>query len=91
MAVKKAKSSSKNKKAAKKAVKKPVKKTVKKAVKKTGKKTAGKGKKFTKEELFPLIQKRAFQLWKQAGKPFGNDWEFWFKAEKEIKAKYGKK
>ncbi len=72
--------------------KKTVKETkAKKTAKKIVKKTSGRSKKLTQEEMFPLIQKRAFHLWRQAGKPFGNDWEFWFKAEKEIKAKYAKK
>ena len=30
------------------------------------------------------IRKRAYQLWKSAGKPNGNPDDFWYQAEKEI-------
>ena len=43
-----------------------------------------KKKKMSEEEIFDFIQDRAYRLWDQAGRPQGKDWEFWFKAEKEI-------
>ncbi|HEC68824.1 MAG TPA: DUF2934 domain-containing protein [Candidatus Omnitrophica bacterium] len=41
--------------------------------------------KFSPEQIFDFIQDRAYRLWDQAGRPQGRDWEFWFKAEKEVK------
>ena len=41
--------------------------------------------KMTEEEVSRFIQDRALRLWDQAKRPQGKDWEFWFKAEKEIK------
>ncbi|CCE08189.1 hypothetical protein BRAS3843_2650012 [Bradyrhizobium sp. STM 3843] len=32
------------------------------------------------------ISKRAHQLWEQAGRPSGRDQEFWYEAERQIKA-----
>jgi DUF2934 family protein len=31
------------------------------------------------------IRTRAYQLWEQAGRPSGRDWEFWFEAERQIR------
>ncbi len=31
-----------------------------------------------------LVKKRAYQLWKEAGRPFCDSNKFWFQAEKEI-------
>ena len=36
-----------------------------------------------------MIALKAYFLWKNAGKPDGNDWLFWFEAEKEIKRDLG--
>ena len=47
-------------------------------------------KKPNEEEIFAFIQDRAYRLWDQAGRPQGKDWEFWFKAEKEIKDRFKK-
>ncbi len=62
---------------------------IKKAVKKIKSVISSVGRKpvrtMTEEEMFPLVQKRAMDLWIEAGRPCGNDWEFWFRAEKEIK------
>ena len=37
------------------------------------------------------IQKRAFELWVEAGKPEGRSEEFWFRAEKELKQRIKQK
>ena len=39
----------------------------------------------TQEEVFEFIKDRALRLWHEAGKPEGNDWKFWFKAEADVK------
>jgi DUF2934 family protein len=31
------------------------------------------------------IRTRAYQLWEQAGRPSGRDWEFWLEAERQIR------
>ena len=41
--------------------------------------------KLSAEQIFDFIQDRAYRLWDQAGRPQGRDWEFWFKAEKQVK------
>lgn len=46
--------------------------------------------KFTEEEVFEFIQDRAYRLWDQAGRPQGRDWDFWFKAEKQVKERIKK-
>ncbi len=42
-------------------------------------------KKISENEIFALVQNKAFELWEKAGKPFGNDWSFWFQAEQEVR------
>jgi DUF2934 family protein len=44
----------------------------------------------TKHRLFSLsrrgqIRARAYQLWDQAGRPSGRDWDFWLEAERQIR------
>ena len=41
--------------------------------------------KLTQEEIFVFVQDKAYRLWDEAGKPQGRDWEFWFRAEEEVK------
>jgi hypothetical protein len=36
-----------------------------------------------------LTATRAYYLWQKAGRPEGRDWEFWFRAEREIREAYG--
>jgi hypothetical protein len=38
----------------------------------------------TYSELKPLIEKRAYELWIEAGRPVGFELDFWLKAEKEM-------
>ena len=47
-------------------------------------------KKLSDEEAFEFIQDKAFRLWDKANRPRGKDWEFWFRAEKEVKDKLKK-
>jgi len=35
-----------------------------------------------------MIRERASYIWEKKGKPSGKDWENWFQAEKQIRAKY---
>lgn len=42
------------------------------------------------DELFAFVQDRAYRLWDEAGRPHGRDWEFWFRAEKEVKERFKK-
>lgn len=36
------------------------------------------------EKLFFEMQKKAYYLWEEEGKPQGKDWNIWLKAEKEV-------
>lgn len=51
----------------------------------TSKKKNKQTEKLSPEQIFDFIQDRAYRLWDQAGRPQGRDWEFWFKAEKQVK------
>jgi len=44
----------------------------------------------TEDAIFEFIKDRALRLWHDAGKPQGNDWEFWFQAESEVKKQLNK-
>jgi hypothetical protein len=37
------------------------------------------------------IAGRAYELWVERGRPIGSEQEDWFKAEKELKTRYGAK
>lgn len=85
------------KKAVKKAKKAAVKKkaaTRKTATKKAAVKEAPKSVKqsIPKIDLRSFINemnKRAYEIFQQRGGSHGNDWEDWFRAERELKKKYG--
>ena len=38
-------------------------------------------------KLQQMIRDRAYYIWEKKGKPAGRDWENWFQAEKQIRAK----
>ena len=35
------------------------------------------------------LNKRAYEIFQQRGSSHGHDWEDWFRAEREVKKKYG--
>ena len=42
------------------------------------------------DKLFSLLRRgqiraRAYELWEQAGRPSGRDWDFWLEAERQIR------
>jgi len=39
-------------------------------------------------KLQQKIREMAYHIWERKGKPAGKDWENWFQAEKQIRAKY---
>ena len=38
-------------------------------------------------KLQPKIRELAYHIWERKGRPAGKDWENWFQAEKQIRAK----
>ena len=38
-------------------------------------------------KLQQMIKEMAYHIWERKGKPSGKDWEIWFQAEKQIRAK----
>ena len=48
-------------------------------------------KKLNNDELFELIKARAFELWNKEKCKQGDDWNYWFRAEQEIKKDLKKK
>jgi len=83
-AAKKAKKAAPRKKAASK------KKTAKKAAtKKTVKSAPRPIPKIDLRSFINELNKRAYEIFQQRGESHGSDWDDWFKAEKELKKKYG--
>ena len=39
-------------------------------------------------KLQQKIREMAYHIWERKGRPAGKDWENWFQAEKQIRAKY---
>ena len=46
--------------------------------------------KISEEQLFELIQDRAYKLWENDNRPYNNDWNYWFRAESQIREKFSK-
>lgn len=46
--------------------------------------------KVTQEELFCMIEKKAYELFQKRGHTHGNDRDDWFEAEKKMKSKIKK-
>ena len=48
-------------------------------------KSAAKAKKPCAEDIFKQIQVRAYELYEKKGCQFGNEWQDWLEAEKQVK------
>lgn len=83
-ATKKAKKAATKKKAVTK--KTTTKKTAAKTAPKTGLKTMPK---IDLRSFINELNKRAYEIFQQRGASHGSDWEDWFRAEKELKKRYG--
>lgn len=65
----------------KKVISKGLKKVIAKRVEQSEKKNAD------NSLITQMVRDRAYYIWEEKGKPFGQDQEIWFQAEKEMVAK----
>lgn len=42
----------------------------------------------TEREFGEFVQKRAYYIWQESGKPQGKDWDIWLKAEHDIRSEF---